>query len=307
MPVIIPKGLPAEKVLSQENIFTMNDQRATTQDIRPLEVGILNLMPTKEITEIQLLRRLSNTPLQINIDLVRTESYESKNTDKSHLKRFYKTFSQIKNKKYDAFIITGAPVENLDYDDILYWDELKEILDYTERNVFSAMFICWASQAALYHYYGVKKYNSDKKIFGVFDYSPLADSPLTRGFDDVFFVPQSRHTYNLASDLNGIEELEVLADNPETGLNIAATKDCRFIFVSGHWEYDFDTLHLEYLRDLNKGLPIDPPINYYRNDDSQNEIIVKWRSHGNLFFSNWLNYCVYQETPYNIDDIGIRV
>lgn len=306
MPVIIPKGLPAEEVLKSERIFTMNEQRATTQDIRPLKVGILNLMPTKEATEIQLLRRLSNTPLQIEIDLIHTESYKSKNTDTKHLDRFYKTFSQIKNNKYDAFIITGAPVENLEYDEVVYWNELKNIFDYIEDNVYSTMFICWAAQAAFYHYYGVEKHNSDEKIFGIYKYKPHGDSPLVRGFDDVFDMPQSRHTYNLSSELSEIEDLEILADNPATGVNIAATKDSRLVFVTGHWEYDHDTLHKEYVRDLDKGLDIKMPINYYVEDDINKGIEANWRAHGNLFFSNWLNYCVYQETPYDILSIKRR-
>lgn len=306
MPVIIPKGLPAEEVLKSERIFTMNEQRATTQDIRPLKVGILNLMPTKEATEIQLLRRLSNTPLQIEIDLIHTESYKSKNTDTKHLEKFYKTFSQIKHNKYDAFIITGAPVENLEYDEVVYWNELKNIFDYIEDNVFSTMFICWAAQAAFYHYYGVDKYNSSEKIFGIFKYTPMGNSPLVRGFDDVFNMPQSRHTYNLSSELSEIEDLEILADNPATGVNIAATKDSRLIFVTGHWEYDHDTIHKEYVRDLDKGLDIKMPINYYVDDDITKGIEANWRAHGNLFFSNWLNYCVYQETPYDILNIRRR-
>ncbi|WP_425539472.1 homoserine O-succinyltransferase [Microaceticoccus formicicus] len=306
MPVIIPKGLPAEEVLKSERIFTMNEQRAHTQDIRPLKVGILNLMPTKEATEIQLLRRLSNTPLQIEVDLIHTESYKSNNTDSVHLERFYKTFSQIKNNKYDAFIITGAPVENLEYDEVVYWNELKNIFDYIEDNVFSTMFICWAAQAAFYHYYGVDKYNSNEKIFGIYKYTPMGNSPLVRGFDDVFDMPQSRHTYNLSSELMEIEDLEILADNPHTGVNIAATKDNRLIFVTGHWEYDHDTLHKEYVRDLDKGLDIKMPINYYVDDDMDKGIEANWRAHGNLFFSNWLNYYVYQETPYDILSIRRR-
>ena len=306
MPVIIPKGLPAEEVLKDDGIFVITESRATTQDIRPLKVGILNLMPTKEATEIQLIRRLSNTPLQIDLDLIHTETYKSKNTDTSHLERFYKTFTQIKNNKYDAFIITGAPVENLEYDEVVYWDELKKILDYIEHNVYSTMFICWAAQAALFHYYGIEKHQTDEKIFGIYKYSPLAKSPLVRGFDDEFDMPQSRYTYNCITDLDKIDDLVVLADRADTGINIAATKDNRLVFVTGHWEYDADTLHREYIRDIDKGLNTKMPINYYIDDDVDNGISANWRAHGNLFFSNWLNYCVYQETPYDILSIGKR-
>lgn len=306
MPVIIPKGLPAEAVLRSERIFTMTEQRATTQDIRPLRVGILNLMPTKEATEIQFLRRLSNTPLQIEIDLIRTESYEPTHTDPGHLEKFYKTFTQIKNKKYDAFIVTGAPVETLPYDEVYYWKELTQIFDYIETNVYSTMFICWASQAALFHYYGVKKRPKREKIFGVFEYQPLGNSPLIRGFDDAFYMPQSRYTYNRTEEVEAIPGVEVLAALPDSGVNIAATTDNRLVFVAGHWEYDHDTLHNEFLRDRAKGLATDVPSHYYRNDDVKQGIVARWRAHGNLFFSNWLN-CVYQETPYDIETIAPRV
>lgn len=306
MPLIIPENLPARDLLVEENIFVMNEKRAITQDIRPIHVAIVNLMPKKEETELQFLRLLSNTPLQVEVDLIRTESYESKNTDIRHLEQFYKTFSQIKNKKYDAMIITGAPVELIKFEEILYWDELKEILDYAKTHVYSTMFVCWAAQAALYHYYKVPKRSQDEKIFGVFDYSVLTKNLLTKGFDDVFYTPQSRHTFTCKSDLEKIENIDVIAERPDTGVHLAATKDCRFVFVAGHWEYDPHTLENEYLRDKSQGLEIDVPINYYINDDDTKGINVRWRSHGNLFFYNWLNE-VYQSTPYDVDSIEEKI
>ncbi len=304
MPVIVHQDLPAKAALEKENIFTMSDTRAQSQDIRPLNVAILNLMPTKEITELQFLRMLSNTPLQVNIDLIRTESYESKNADMGHLKKFYKTFSEIKNNKYDAMIITGAPVERMEYEEVLYWKELKDILDYVRKNVFSALFVCWAAQAALYHYYGVQKHDAGKKIFGVYEFQANGQNVLTKGFDDTYFVPQSRYTYTKGEDLAGIKDLLVWAERPDTGVQLATTKDNRLIFVSGHGEYDSDTLYKEYARDKEKGEEITLPSNYFINDDEEQGITVKWRSHANLFFSNWLNYCVYQETPYDIATIA---
>lgn len=303
MPLIVHQDLPAKAALEAENIFTMSDTRAQSQDIRPLKVAILNLMPTKEVTELQFLRMLSNTPLQVNIDLIRTESYESKNADRGHLRKFYKTFTEIKNNKYDAMIITGAPVERMKYEEVLYWKELKEILDYVRKNVFSALFVCWAAQAALYHYYGVEKHDAGKKIFGVFEFKTIGKNVLTKGFDDIYYVPQSRYTYNKGEDLAGIEDLVVWAERPETGVQLATTRDYRLIFASGHGEYDSETLYNEYIRDKAKGEEITLPSNYFVNDDEDQGIVVKWRSHANLFFANWLNYCVYQETPYDITQI----
>ena len=303
MPVIVPHDLPAKEILLKENIFLMNEARANAQDIRPLKIAVVNLMPTKIETETQLIRMLSNTPLQVNIDFIRTSSHKSKNTSEEHLEKFYKTFKEIKNIKYDAMIITGAPVEKLDYLEVNYWEELKEIMDYARENVYSTMFICWASQAALYHYYGVDKYALDKKIFGVFENKINKESVLTRGFDKYFYAPQSRYTYCKEEDIETIEDIDIIAKSEEAGFHIAATKDNRFIFISGHCEYDEYTLDREYKRDKEMGLDIEVPKNYYEDDDSSKDIIVRWKSHGNLLFSNWLNYCVYQETPYNIKKI----
>lgn len=303
MPLIIPKDLIVEEVLERENIFTMRDSSAKEQDIRPLSIAIVNLMPKKEETELQLLRMLSNTALQINIDLVRMESYNPTNSDLKRLRAFYKTYEDIKHKKYDAMIITGAPIETIAYEKIKYWDELKTIFEFAKENVYSTMFICWSAQAALYHYYKIDHKVSDGKIFGVFEFDKLKDNKIVKGFDDTFLVPTSRHTYVKAEDLENIEDLEVLAARPDTGVSLATTKDNRFVFNFGHWEYDKDTLHSEYIRDISQGKKIAPPQNYYEDNDPKKEIKIRWRSAGNLFFSNWLNYCVYQETPFAIETI----
>ena len=303
MPLIIPKDLIVEEVLERENIFTMRDSSAKEQDIRPLNIAIVNLMPKKEETELQLLRMLSNTALQINIDLVRMESYNPTNSDLKRLKAFYKTYEDIKQKKYDAMIITGAPIETIAYEEIKYWDELKTIFEFAKENVYSTMFICWSAQAALYHYYKIDHKVADGKIFGVFEFDKLKDNKIVKGFDDTFLVPTSRHTYVKAEDLEDIEDLEVLAARPDTGVSLATTKDNRFVFNFGHWEYDKDTLHNEYIRDISQGKKIAPPQNYYEDNDPKKEIKIRWRSAGNLFFSNWLNYCVYQETPFAIETI----
>ena len=303
MPLIIPKDLIVEEVLERENIFTMRDSSAKEQDIRPLSIAIVNLMPKKEETELQLLRMLSNTALQINIDLVRMESYNPTNSDLKRLRAFYKTYEDIKHKKYDAMIITGAPIETIAYEEIKYWDELKTIFEFAKENVYSTMFICWSAQAALYHYYKIDHKVSDGKIFGVFEFDKLKDNKIVKGFDDTFLVPTSRHTYVKAEDLEDIEDLEVLAARPDTGVSLATTKDNRFVFNFGHWEYDKDTLHSEYIRDISQGKKIAPPQNYYEDNDPKKEIKIRWRSAGNLFFSNWLNYCVYQETPFAIETI----
>ncbi|MGR5590042.1 homoserine O-acetyltransferase/O-succinyltransferase family protein [Peptoniphilus grossensis] len=303
MPLIIPKDLIVEEVLERENIFTMRDSSAKEQDIRPLSIAIVNLMPKKEETELQLLRMLSNTALQINIDLVRMESYNPTNSDLKRLRAFYKTYEDIKHKKYDAMIITGAPIETIAYEEIKYWDELKTIFEFAKENVYSTMFICWSAQAALYHYYKIDHKVSDEKIFGVFEFDKLKDNKIVKGFDDTFLVPTSRHTYVKAEDLEDIEDLEVLAARPDTGVSLATTKDNRFVFNFGHWEYDKDTLHSEYIRDISQGKKIAPPQNYYEDNDPKKEIKIRWRSAGNLFFSNWLNYCVYQETPFAIETI----
>lgn len=303
MPLIIPKDLIVEEVLERENIFTMRDSSAKEQDIRPLRIAIVNLMPKKEETELQLLRMLSNTALQINIDLVRMESYNPANSDLKRLRAFYKTYEDIKHKKYDAMIITGAPIETIAYEKIKYWEELKTIFEFAKENVYSTMFICWSAQAALYHYYNIDHKVADGKIFGVFEFDKLKDNKIVKGFDDTFLVPTSRHTYVKAEDLEDIEDLEVLAARPDTGVSLATTKDNRFVFNFGHWEYDKDTLHNEYIRDISQGKKIAPPQNYYEDNDPKKEIKIRWRSAGNLFFSNWLNYCVYQETPFAIETI----
>lgn len=303
MPLIVPKDLIVEEVLERENIFTMRDSSAKEQDIRPLNIAIVNLMPKKEETELQLLRMLSNTALQINIDLVRMESYNPSNSDLKRLRTFYKTYEDIKNKKYDAMIITGAPIETIAYEEIKYWEELKTIFEFTKENVYSTMFICWSAQAALYHYYNIEHKVSSGKIFGVFEFDKLKENKIVKGFDDTFLVPTSRHTYVDKEDLEEIEDLEVLAARPDTGVSLATTKDNRFVFNFGHWEYDKDTLHNEYIRDISQGKKITPPKNYYEDNDPKKEIKIRWRSSGNLFFSNWLNYCVYQETPFAIETI----
>ncbi|EGY80044.1 homoserine O-acetyltransferase/O-succinyltransferase family protein [Peptoniphilus indolicus] len=303
MPLIIPKDLIGEETLKRERIFTMDEQRASSQDIRPLKVAIVNLMPKKKETELQLIKMLSNTSLQININLIRMGSYEPKNIEAEHLNKFYKTFNEIKHEKYDAMIITGAPVEKLEYEKIIYWDELKEILDYAKENVFSTMFICWSAQAALYHYYNVEHNLSENKIFGVFEFEKKKDDKILKGFDDEFSVPTSRYTYVKSEQLKDIDELNILAEREDTGVGLITSEDYRFVFNFGHWEYDKDTLNNEYRRDLDKNIKIDMPVNYYKENDISKGIKVTWRSAGNLFFSNWLNYCVYQETPYNIEEI----
>lgn len=303
MPLIIPKNLIGEDTLREEKIFTMEEDRATSQDIRPIRIAIVNLMPKKEETEVQILRMLTNSALQIKIDLIRMNSYDGKNTSKKHLEKFYKTYDEIKENKYDAMIVTGAPVETLQYKDIKYWEELKEILDFAKTNVYSTMFICWAAQAALHYYYGIKSHVTREKIFGVYEFNVLKDNKILKGFDDYFYVPHSRHSYVKRIDVEREKDLDLLAYRENTGVALAATKDNRFIFSFGHWEYDKDTLEKEYLRDLAKGLNINIPKGYYEDDDPQKDIKVRWRSAGNLFFSNWLNYCVYQQTPFYLKDI----
>ncbi|WP_138160506.1 homoserine O-acetyltransferase/O-succinyltransferase family protein [Peptoniphilus catoniae] len=303
MPLIIPKDLISQDILKKEKIFTMDESRADTQDIRPLKIAIVNLMPKKEETELQLIRVLSNTALQINIDLVRMKSHNPKNTSEHHLEKFYKTYDEIKDSKYDAMIVTGAPVERLEYEKIKYWPELKKIFNFAKENVYSTMFICWSAQAALYHYYGIENETVEDKIFGVFDFEKLEDDKLVKGFDDVFSVPQSRYTYVKEEEVAKHKDLKIISSREDTGVGIVTTKDNRFVFSFGHWEYDKDTLHNEYIRDLEKNTKISLPKNYYLNDDSKNKILVRWRAVGNLFFSNWINYCVYQETPYKIEKI----
>lgn len=303
MPIIVPKGLPAYKTLKEENVFVINEARAETQDIRPLSIAIVNLMPTKEVTETQLIRLLANTPLQVDLHLLTMDSHESKNTSFEHLDNFYQTYDEIKNQRFDGMIITGAPVEFLPFEQVDYWKELADLMDYSRGNVFSTLHICWGAQAALYHHFGVDKFVMPEKLFGVFPHK-LKDnkSELTRGFDEVFFAPHSRHTQVRKEDIQKIHDLKILAESEETGPHIISTRDKRMIFVQGHAEYDRETLRLEYERDVKKGVPIRVPANYYENDDPTKKILVRWRSHANLFFANWLNY-VYQETPYDLSKL----
>lgn len=301
MPIKVPDNLPAKEILSRESIFIMNESRAFHQDIRPLRIIVLNLMPKKQETEVQLLRLLSNSPLQVDITLLRMESHISKNTSMDYLSTFYKVFSEIKDKKTDGMIITGAPIEQLEYEEITYWEELSEIMEWTKTNVTSTLHICWGAQAGLYYHYKIPKYNLNKKIFGVFEHTKVYNHyDLLRGFDDVFYVPHSRHTEIRREDIEKIEDLEILSESKESGVYIVASKDGKRIFVTGHSEYDSNTLKNEYLRDKNKGLNIEIPKNYFKDDNPENEPIVKWKSHSNLLFNNWLNYYVYQITPYEL-------
>lgn len=303
MPIIVPKDLPAFKILRSENIFVMESKRAKTQDIRPLEIAIVNLMPTKIVTETQLMRLLSNSPLQINLTLVSTSTYVGKNTPLEHLQKFYKSFDEIKNRKFDGMIVTGAPVEDMDFKDVKYWDELKEIFEFARTNVTSTIFICWGAQAGLYYYYGIEKHALPKKLFGIFKHKKLVNyEKLLKGTDDRFFMPHSRHTTVYEKDIKACKDLVVLASSKEAGAGIIRSKDDKFIFITGHAEYDRDTLEIEYKRDLEKGLPIDPPENYYVNGKS-GEIKMCWVSTANLIYMNWLNHYVYQATPFEIDDI----
>ncbi len=304
MPIKVPDNLPATEILTNENIFVMGEKRAYTQDIRPLRIAILNLMPIKSVTETQLLRLLGNSPLQVDIVLLHPETHTSKNTSYEHLANFYNTFDGIKDQKFDGMIITGAPVEQLEFEDLSYWEELKKIMDWTRTNVFSTMHICVGAQAGLYYHYGVPKYLLDSKIFGVFAHTMNKQNvPLLRGFDDVFYVPHSRHTELKREDIDQVEDIEILAESPEAGAYIVSSKDGRLIFVTGHSEYDSNSLRDEYDRDIGKGLKIAIPQNYYPNDDPNLAPMVRWRSHANLLFTNWLNYHVYQETPYNLDEL----
>lgn len=300
MPIKVPDHLPAKEILNNENIFVMDESRAYSQDIRPLKIVILNLMPVKETTETQLLRLLGNTPLQVEVSFMYPDTHTSKNTSAEHLKSFYKTIEEIKMESFDGMIITGAPIELLPFEDVTYWDELKQIMDWSLTHVTSTLHICWGAQAGLYHHFGVPKYTLDQKIFGVFPHTINKQNvKLLRGFDDEFLVPQSRHTEVRREDIEKVSELEVLSESSETGIYIAATKDRRQIFVTGHSEYDACTLRDEYVRDAEKGLDTLIPKNYFPNDDSTKAPRLKWRAHSNLLFSNWLNYYVYQETPYD--------
>jgi homoserine O-succinyltransferase/O-acetyltransferase len=304
MPLNIPTSLPAVEALRKENIFVMDSERASTQEIRPLKLVILNLMPVKITTETDLIRLLSNSPLQIEIDFLHMESHTSKNTPIEHLMSFYKTFDEIKKSNYDGMIITGAPVELLDFEEVNYWTEITKIFDWAQTHVTSTFFICWAAQAGLYHHYGIPKYPLDAKMFGVFEhrtYDP--QNPIFRGFDDTFYVPHSRHTEIRAEDIRRNPELTLLSESPESGVYMVMARNGRQFFITGHSEYSPMTLDTEYKRDLAKGLPINMPLNYYLDNNPANEPLVRWRSHANLLFTNWLNYFVYQETPYDLEKI----
>lgn len=306
MPIKVQDNLPAIETLNQENIFVITEKRALTQDIRPLKILILNLMPTKIATETQLLRVLGNTPLQIDISFMHTGSHVSKNISKSHLETFYGTFEDYKDQKFDGLIITGAPVENMDFEEVDYWEELCKIMEWSKSHVTSTFHICWGAQAALYYHYGIPKYPIGKKMFGVFPHQVVPQKKhkiLLRGFDDTFYVPHSRHTEIRAEDIEKVPELEILATSPQAGVYIVTAKSERQFFITGHSEYDDITLATEYFRDKEKGLKIDPPYNYFPGDNPENPPKNIWRSHANLLYSNWLNYFVYQTTPYRIEDI----
>ncbi len=305
MPIQIPNDLPAAGILQQENIFVMTQKRAATQDIRPLEIVVLNLMPTKIATETQLTRLLGNTPLQVNLELMHTTSHYAKNVSQEHLLTFYKRFDELKARKFDGMVITGAPVEQMAFEDVDYWDELCQIMEWSKTHVHSTFHICWGAQAGLYYHYGIRKHQLPKKLFGVYEHrADYKRSILLRGFDDTFWVPHSRHTTVLREDVEAVPGLKILASSPEAGVYAMMNKEGRQIFITGHSEYDPETLKTEYLRDKELGLDIQVPANYFPNDDDSQEPIIRWRGHANLLFSNWLNYFVYQTTPYDIMTIG---
>ena len=307
MPIQIPNDLPAASTLLQENIFVMTQNRASTQDIRPLEIVLLNLMPTKVATETQFTRLLGNTPLQVKLELMHTTSHKSKNVSQDHLLNFYKSFDELKDRKFDGMVITGAPVEHMDFEDVDYWEELCQIMEWSKTNVHSTIHICWGAQAGLYYHYGINKHPMEKKMFGVFRHkADYKRSILLRGFDDTFWVPQSRHTTVYREDIEAVPGLKILASSDECGVYAISSKGGRQIFITGHSEYDADTLKNEYLRDKNLGLPIDMPVNYFTDNDDTKEPIVRWRGHAHLLFSNWLNYFVYQTTPFDIMDVGVK-
>lgn len=304
MPVIIPTELPAYDIMKNENIFVMNKNRAEGQDIRPLEIALVNLMPTKIETETQFVRLLSNSPIQINVEFVHTVTHKARNISESHMNNFYKNIKEIKYNKYDAMIITGAPVELMEYEEVDYWEEIKEILDFSLTNVTSTMYICWGAQAALYHFYKLQKKMLNAKIFGVFEHEKKHETcMLLNGFDDIFYVPHSRHTEVTKEDIKSVSELAILAESKDAGVHIATTDDYSKIFVMGHSEYDSLTLKNEYDRDVSQGKSINIPINYYPGNDPTKSPYVKWRSHANLLFKNWINI-IYQETPFDINEIG---
>lgn len=300
MPIKIPDNLPAKEILNRENIFVMDETEAFHQDIRPLKIAILNLMPTKITTETQILRLIGNTPLQVEFVLLHPKSYTSKNTSAEHVEMFYKTFDEVKGEKFDGMIITGAPVEQMPFEEVAYWDELEQIMDWANENVTSTMHICWAAQAGLYHHFGIQKHMLDEKIFGIYPQTICKPNvKLLRGFDESFYVPQSRHTEFRKEDVEKVLDLEVLAESEESGIYIVSSYSGKQIFVTGHSEYDPMTLKWEYDRDVQKGENVPIPKNYYPNDDQTKQPLARWRAHANLLFSNWLNYYVYQETPYD--------
>jgi homoserine O-succinyltransferase len=306
MPIKIPNNLPAVDILAKENIFVMKESRALSQDIRPLKFVIVNLMPTKIETETQLLRLISNTPLQIEVTLLKMDSYKSKNVSEEHMETFYKTFDDIKDERFDGMIITGAPIETLDFEDVIYWEEIMKIMEWSKKHVFSVLHICWGAQAGLYYHYGIKKYQLNKKIFGIFPIKleeKYENNELFRGFDEIFNMPHSRHTKIEENDILKETELEILAKSDEAGVSIIRSKDKRKIFLTGHLEYDRFTLAKEYERDISQNKKIDVPFNYYPEDDPTKKPIFNWKAHANLLFVNWINHYVYQETPYNLEEL----
>lgn len=305
MPLTLPDLLPAIELLKQENIFVMDSTRANTQDIRPLRIAILNLMPIKITTETDFIRLLSNTPLQIEIEFMKIKSHTSKNTPIEHMMMFYRDFELMKHEKYDGLIVTGAPLEQIDFEDVTYWDELKDVFDWAHSHVTSTVYICWAAQAALYHFYGIPKYPTADKVFGIFSHKALQPAlPIFRGFDDEFYAPHSRHSEIRREDIDKVEALSIISESEDAGVHIVMARKGREFFITGHSEYAPNTLDNEYKRDVAKNLPIKIPKNYYRDDNPENPPVVRWRAHANLLFSNWLNYYVYQETPFNIDEIS---
>ena len=304
MPIRIDNELPAKQSLEIENIFVMSNTRADTQDIRPLKIIILNLMPTKLETETQLLRLLSNSPLQVDVEFLQVATHEAKNVSKSHMDKFYKTYDEVKSNKYDGMIITGAPVEQMDFEEVDYWKELCKIMEWSKTNVYSTFHICWGAQAGLYYHYGIKKYKTSKKIFGIFPHKSLDEThPLMRGLDDIYYVPHSRHTEIKTQDIAQVKDLQILSYSDMAGIHIVSDMECRKFFITGHSEYDRETLAKEYFRDKEKGLDIEIPYNYFPNDDTNATPRMEWKGTANIIFNNWLNYFVYQETPYDIRTI----
>lgn len=308
MPITVPEGLPAIRALNEENIFVMSEMRAKSQDIRPLKILILNLMPTKVATETQFLRLLSNTPLQMEIELLQMETHNAKNTSAEYLLRYYRTLREVQNERYDGLIVTGAPIEQLSFEEVDYWSELCDIFDWSNDNVFSTLHICWGAQAGLYRHHGIPKYPLIEKLSGVYAHRLLNPThPLLRGFDDFYFAPHSRYTEMRAEDIKKVPALEILSVSDEAGVYLVAEKGGRRVYVTGHSEYDRDTLDREYRRDIGKGISIAPPCNYYPGDDPAKTPVMRWRGHSNLLFSNWLNYCVYQETPYDLGKLEAAI